>query len=199
MLSRFGTVCNEALDGAMRIDAVIFDGDGVITNNQVLEGLDVKPKWRSHYDGQGISLLRAIGIRVCFITNEEGISAAALASMVERWNSLPSTINENNPNGWSRVDLYTGRGGVNKVTSAEEWLSANSLWWANCAVMGDDLVDVPMLRQAGLRVAPASAEYVIQDMAHFISRRIAGAGAIRDFANFVLHVRKIDPTTLPTQ
>src|SRR3989344_95724 len=134
----------------MRIDAVIFDGDGVITNNQVLEGLDVKPKWRSHYDGQGISLLRAIGIRVCFITNEEG-------------------------------------------------LSANSLWWANCAVMGDDLVDVPMLRQAGLRVAPASAEYVIQDMAHFISRRIAGAGAIRDFANFVLHVRKIDPTTLPTQ
>lgn len=183
-----------AIEDARLIKATIFDGDGVITDNRVLEGLlGSKPRWRSHYDGQGISLLRAIGIKVCFITNETGESARAIKGLVERWNSLPSTSS------WGKVGLWTGSGGNAKVEVAQEWLSYNGLDWDRCSVMGDDLVDVPMLRMALLKVAPITAEHVVLDMADVVSVRPAGSGAVRDFANFVLQVRGFDPTKLPTQ
>jgi 3-deoxy-D-manno-octulosonate 8-phosphate phosphatase (KDO 8-P phosphatase) len=179
---------------ARLIKAAIFDGDGVLTDNRVLEGLPgSKPRWRSHYDGQGISLLRAIGIKICFITNETGESARAIKELIERWNYLPSTAM------WGGVCLWTGRGGNAKVEIAQEWLSINGLDWGRCSVMGDDLVDVPMLRMASLKVAPITAEQVVLDMVDVVSVRPAGSGAIRDFANFVLQVRGVDPTTLPTQ
>ena len=185
---------------ARNIKGVIFDGDGVLTDNRVLEGLEgAKPRWRSHYDGQGISLLRAIGIRICFITNESGVAAQAIRGLVGRWNSLPSTISETRPSGWGKVTLFEGHGGERKVKAAEEWLEAWGLVWEECAVMGDDLVDIPMLRKASLRAAPASAEQVILDLAHFVSRRPGGSGAIRDFANFVLEACGVNPTTLPTE
>ncbi len=177
-----------------QLRGVIFDGDGVLTDNRVLEGLpDYKPRWRSHYDGQGISLLRAIGLKICFITNENGESARAIKDLVDRWNSLPSTPN------WGRVDLWMGRGGDRKVEAAEEWLASSNFGWEHCAVMGDDLVDVPMLRKAVLKVAPITAEQVVFEMVDVVSVRPAGSGAVRDFANFVLHAWGIDPTTLPTQ
>lgn len=183
-----------AVEKVFSLRGIIFDGDGVLTNNQVLEGLSYwKPRWRSHYDGQGISLLRAIGLKICFITNEAGESARAIEGLVERWNNLPSTPS------WGKVELRTGRGGNGKVEAAEEWFAQNDLSWEYCAVMGDDLVDVPMLRKAPLKVAPITAEQVILEMADVVSVRSAGSGAVRDFANFVLWVRGIDPTTLPTQ
>ena len=76
---------------AWGIKAVISDVDGVFTDNRVLEGAPYKAKWRSYYDGQGVSLLRAIGIRVCLITNEKGDSAKHIVDVVEKWNNLPSS------------------------------------------------------------------------------------------------------------
>ena len=198
MTNRHGTIYSQAavITVATRIKGVIFDGDGVLTNNRVLEGIsDVKPRWRSHYDGQGISLLRAIGIRICFITNESGVAAEAIKGLVERWNNLPSCTS----GVWSTVELFEGRGGERKVEAAEKWLLQYNLCWADCAVMGDDLVDVSMLRKAGLKVAPSSAELVVLGMAEFVSRRPGGSGAIRDLANFILEMRNVDPTTLPTE
>ena len=182
----------KVVENARLIKAAIFDGDGVITDNRVLEGfLGSKPRWRSHYDGQGISLLRAIGIKVCFITNETGESARSIEGLVERWNSLPSTST------WGEVGLWTGSGGNTKVEVAQEWLSKNGLGWDSCSVMGDDLVDVPLLRKVAFPVAPAQAEKVVKEIALFVTERPGGAGAVRDFVNFILRARGIDPTTLP--
>ncbi len=193
---RFG----DAKSIAITIKGIIFDGDGVLTDNRVLEGFaDAKPRWRSHYDGQGISLLRAIGLRICFITNEKGIDAAVIRGLVERWNNLPSSASLKKPDGWPRIELFEGRGGKFKVEAAEEWFRTVGIRWEECAVMGDDLVDVPMMRHAILRAAPSSAEFVVRNEAHFVSKRPGGGGAVRDFANFILAARGIDQTTLPTQ
>ncbi len=190
----------EVVQIVVNVKGIIFDGDGVLTDNRVLEGLEgAKPRWRSHYDGQGISLLRSVGIHVCFITNEGGVAAQAINGLVERWNSLPSTMTADNPSGWTRVELFEERAGEKKVEAAEEWLKRHGLIWSECAVMGDDLVDIPVLRKAGLRAAPSSAERVVLDMVHFVSRRPGGSGAIRDLANFILDVKGVDQTSLPTQ
>jgi 3-deoxy-D-manno-octulosonate 8-phosphate phosphatase (KDO 8-P phosphatase) len=186
-------------DLAREIKAVISNVDGVFTDNRVLEGASYKAKWRSYYDGQGVSLLRAIGLRVCLITNEKGHSAKHIIDVVEKWNNLPSSEKSPGDGGWHHVKLYLGMGGEKKVVAAEEWLKEIGLSFKWCAFMGDDLVDVPLLQKVALRVAPISADPVIKKMAHFVSERVGGMGAFRDFANFILEARRIDPLSLPPQ
>lgn len=186
-------------DTAKSVLAVFSDVDGVLTDNCVLEGAPYKGKWRSHYDGQGVSLLRAIGIRVCFITNEKGDFAKHIIDMVEKWNNLPSSEKSPGDGGWYHVKLYTGMGGVKKIVAAEEWLKEIRIPFERTAFMGDDLVDVPLLQKVALRAAPISAEPAIKNIVHFISERPGGHGAFRDLVNLILKCRGIDPFVLSPQ
>ena len=182
------------------IRAAVFDCDGVFTNNTEITGFDhsfppMVLKCRSHSDGQGVSLIRAVGIPVAIITGEKGPGAQMIAKLVERWNSLPSVQS----GAWTQVTLFTGCAGMEKVAELERWLATVGVSMEQCAVMGDDLVDVPMLRVAGFRACPITAEEVVREMADFVSERPAGYGAVRDLANLILTARGIDPTTLPTK
>ncbi len=185
---------------ARNIRAVAFDSDGVLTDNTESFGYgsDVVVKGRSHYDGQGISLLRAIGLHVAVITGETGAGAALIEHLVRRWNSLPSTKSASNPNGWEPIVLYLGCRDVQKRDALDEWLAKINVRHVECAVMGDDLVDVPMLKAVAFGAAPASAEAVIREMVEFVSARPGGNGAVRDFANFVLESRGLNPLDYPT-
>lgn len=167
--------------------------------NTVLMGAPYKAKHRSYYDGQGVSLLRAVGIRVVFITNEKGDSAAAIRDTVEKFNNLPSSKGSDTPKGWEPVVLYEGRGGTKKLDTAKEFLAENGLTLEESAYMGDDLVDVPLLKAVALPAAPAQAEEGIRNTCFFVAKRNGGEGAVRDFANMVLDARDIDPFTLPPQ
>ncbi len=189
---------------ARNIRVVISDVDGVFTDNRVLEGTSHKGKWRSYYDGQGVSLLRAIGIQIAIITNEKGDSAKHIEDVVEKWNRLPSSSKELSDGGWPHVKLYTGMGGDKKVIAATQFLEEIGMLgepspFENCAFMADDLVDVPLLLKVGLRAAPITADPHVKKLVHFISERQGGYGAFRDFANFILEARGIDPTSLPPQ
>jgi 3-deoxy-D-manno-octulosonate 8-phosphate phosphatase (KDO 8-P phosphatase) len=174
------------------------DSDGVLFPNTVLMGAPYKGKTRSYYDGQGISLLRALGIRVAFITNEKGDSAAAIRETIQKFNTLPSSEKQGEP-GWAHVELYEGCGGDRKVEVAREILDKLGCSFEEAAFMGDDLVDAPLLKLVGLPAAPVQAEAAIKKLCMFVSAREGGAGAIRDFANMVLETRGIDPLTLPAQ
>lgn len=180
------------------IRAALFDSDGVMFPNTVLMGAPYKAKYRSYYDGQGISLLRAVGIRVAFITNEKGDSAAAIRETVAKFNALPSSAPQTE-GGWAPVALYEGYGGPKKVEAAQHFLAQSGCTPEQSSYMGDDLVDVPLLRAVALPAAPAQAEEVVKQLCLFVSEREGGTGAIRDFANMILSMRNIDPTTLPTQ
>ena len=195
----------EAIKLAREIEAVVFDVDGVLFPAEVTEGFydalgnPIRIKTRSYTDGQGVSLLRAIGMRVAFVTNEKDEHARAITGVVEKWNALPSSEKTSGDGGWHKVSLYTGMGGVKKVAAAELFLQEFSGSFDRCAAMGDDLVDIPLLRRVALRAAPAQAEKAVRDTCHFVAQRDGGKGAIRDFANFILEARGIDPTTLPPQ
>lgn len=190
---------------AKKITIVFSDVDGVFTNNQVLEGAPHKGKWRNYYDGQGVSLLRAIGIRVVLITNEKDESAKHILDTVQTWNHLPSSSKEEGDNGWEHVTLITGVGGQKKLEAATNFLLAlkeknkKETGWEECAGMGDDLVDTHLLQKVSLRAAPINADPHIKKICHFISEREGGKGAFRDFANFILEARGIDPLTIPPQ
>ncbi len=183
---------------ARNIRVFLCDSDGVLFPNTVLMGAPYKAKHRSYYDGQGISLLRAVGIHVAFITNEKGGSAAAVRETVAKFNSLPSSKPQK-VDGWEPVELYEGYGGEGKLEVAKRFLAERGFMLEQSAYMGDDLVDVPLLRAVALPAAPASAEQAIKNICRFVSERNGGEGAIRDFANRVLEGRGIDPFTLPPQ
>ncbi len=183
---------------AKQIKVFFCDSDGVMFQNTVFMGAPYKAKYRSYYDGQGVSLLRAVGIRVVFITNEKGESATAIRETVEKLNSLPSSKPQK-ADGWELVVLYEGRGGTKKLDTAKEFLEQNRLTLEESAFMGDDLVDVPLLQAVALPSAPANAEKTIKTVCAFVAEREGGAGAIRDFANMVLEARGIDPFSLPPQ
>lgn len=125
--------------------------------------------------------------------------AKPVISLIEKWNELPSTKSEANPNGWERVTLYDCQSSTKKKESLEAWLLEVGVSLSECGAMGDDLVDLAMLKTATFAAAPAQAEQVIKDECHFVATRNGGEGAIRDVVNYILQVRGIDPTTLPLQ
>ncbi len=182
----------------LALKALVLDFDGVCTDNTeaigYVDGAIIKS--RSHYDGQGISLLRDIGLRIAIATNESEHNAVAARFLVEKWNRLPSAQIPLSQGGWYPIKLFMGVGHNAKRDAVKQWLSSLSIHSEYCAAMGDDLVDVPLLEFVGFRAAPCTAEKVVLDMADYVSIRPAGKGAIRDFANEILSVYGVDQTTL---
>lgn len=185
---------------ASEIRAVAFDFDGVFTDNTESHdiGSTCAAKRRSHYDGQGISLLRAVGIRVAIITGENGAGAGLATQLVTRWNRLPSTKTPENPDGWEEIELHLGCRDMKKAEVLGAWLERINVSPLHCAVMGDDLVDVHMLRMAGLRASPITGEEVIKDICHFVSERRAQFGAVRDLVNFIFEAQRLNPLDYAT-
>ncbi len=186
------------LELARNLRFFAFDSDGVLFPNTVWEGVKVggaafKPKIRSYYDGQGISLMRSLGLRVCVITNEKGANAAGVRALVQKLNKLPSCLS----GVWPAVELFEGCGGPRKLKQLEIWLKLHGGTLASCGAMGDDLVDAHMLQAVGFAAAPASAEEAVKKLCAFVSRRPGGEGAVRDLANFLVEdVHHADPLSL---
>lgn len=182
------------------LKAFAFDVDGVLFPNEVWWfSDDTFMKRRSLYDGQAISLLRAMGIHVTFITSAKGMMAKPIESLIEKWNQLPSSKSELNPDGWAPVSLTTSQNSMQKLATLDAWLKEVGATREECGAMGDDLVDLEMLNVVAFKAAPVQAESVIRERVDFVSTRQGGKGAIRDLVNYIAEVRGIDVTKLPLQ
>lgn len=172
------------------IKVVVFDSIGVLFSSTVTyDGTGEVLRTRSHLDGQGISLLRAAGIRVIFMTASDDEFIKALQ---KRFNSLPSVANGN----WPPIELYTGITGQAKMDRLGEWLAYNGIRWDECAYMGDDVGDYQAMRKVGFRAVPADGEWLVKADAHFVAKRNGGSGAVRDLCNLILSAKGIDCTKL---
>lgn len=182
----------DLLSRAKKIRAVAFDSDGVIFSSRVFVGEEgTRFQVRNRVDGQGISLLRAAGIRVAVIT---------AGSDVFR-NILNKTLNSHasvKDGAWPIAPVLGGKHvhAQDKVTLCEKWLSEIGVSWDECAYMGDDLSDYRILQKVGFATAPASAEDVVKRIVQFETLRDGGDGAVRDLANLILEAQGVDVTTL---
>lgn len=186
---------NEQLQEKLRtIKGLILDADGVWFSGDeyrvVINGAASVMKKRHFHDAQGLSFLRALGLKVVFATGE----GEPLKSIVDKINALPSAASGE----WAPVELFMGElnpGG--KVASLESWLTAHGLTWEECAYIGDDRTDLEAMQKAGLAVAPANARRLITKIAHIVLSARGGEGAVREFAELVLDARGINEATLP--
>lgn len=181
--------------------ALILDGDGVWFSGEEYRGVlpdgnSIVLKSRHHHDGQGLSFMRAIGIKVLFATAE----GEPMGSVIEKLNTLPSVKN----GAWEPLTGLMGlqktHGGT-KVQAIEGWLSEKGLVWSDCVYIGDDRSDYESIqkinKEGGLSVTVGDGQRLIKKIAQLTLTKSGGGGAIRELAEMVLDVREIDESTLP--
>lgn len=152
---------------AATVQLMVFDVDGVLTDGSLWYGENGETIKRFHVlDGQGLRLLAAGGVAVALMT--------ARSSPVVTRRAADLGINE--------VHL----GVHDKIQALTELTQKLRVSLEHTGYMGDDVNDLPALRQAGFAVTvPAAPAYVAQ-AAHWVTERQGGAGAVRECCDLIL-------------
>ena len=156
---------------AEKIKVLIFDVDGVLTDGQIFvipdaNGHGVEAKGFAAHDGLGISLGRLGGLRIGIITKRQSQTVAIRA------NDLKLEF------------IYQGQ--AHKMNAIKDILAKTSYTIDQLAYVGDDIIDLPVMRQCGLSIATANARQQVKDIAHYITPNPGGSGAGRDAIDFIL-------------
>ena len=152
---------------AARIRLFLTDVDGVLTDGGIILSSDGVETKRFHVrDGHGMKMLDRAGIPV-------GILTGRTSEVVEfRARELGIRI--------------VRQGAKEKLTVWAEILKEQGVSPEEVAYVGDDIVDLPVLRAAGFSAAPCDAEQYVVDAVDFISSRSGGMGAVREIIEFIL-------------
>lgn len=169
----------ELLQRAQAIRLFVMDVDGVLTaggisytaNGDELKTFNIR-------DGLGIKLLQRAGIETAIITGRRS------AIVERRATELGIT--------------HVFQGHEDKRAAFEQLLSNTGLTADAVAYIGDDLPDLPLIRQAGLGLTVADGDPRACAAAHWISSRPGGAGAVREAAEMILTAQGKLDTLLKT-
>ena len=169
----------EVKERAARIRLLILDVDGVLTDGGLILHADGEESKVFHvHDGHGIRLLLRGGIEVALLTGRNS------QVVVDRAKDLGIRL--------------VVQGSRNKLGDYEKMLQQRRLDDQDVAYVADDLVDVPVLRRAGLAVAVADASTHIRDYCHASTIRPGGKGAVREVCDFLLQAQgKWEEVTAP--
>lgn len=159
---------------ARRVKLVGFDVDGVLTDGGLFLGLLAEGPFeckRFHVtDGVGVCLLRRAGLVVVFLSARRSPASAVRAQELE-------------------VDELLEVGPAEKLEALEGVLARRGVALAECAYVGDDLADLPVLRAVGLPIAVANAAPEVKAAARYTTTVPGGAGAGRQVAELLLQAR----------
>ncbi len=160
----------DILERANRIRLAIFDVDGVLTDGSLYIGDDGQEyKAFNSRDGHGMVLLRQTGVTLAIITGRSSeVVRIRMASL-----------------GISHV--YQGI--QDKLATYEELKRTLGLSDEAIAYVGDDVVDLPVMRRVGLAVAVADAHPLVQRHAHWRTASPGGRGAARDFCELLMEAQ----------
>jgi len=73
-----------------------------------------------------------------------------------------------------------------KAAALKNMLQSLELQSSDCAVMGDDWPDFQMMKSAGLKICPAQGHDAVKEIAHFVTTRSGGSGAVREVCDLIL-------------
>lgn len=163
------------IDPALRsrvlpVRMMIFDVDGVLTDGRVIyhdDGSEIKAF--DVQDGHGIKLLQRAGLEVALITGR------ACRAVEHRARGL----------GIQRVfqDAKV------KLEVYQRILAETGLKDEEVGYMGDDLIDIPVMRHVGFAVAVPNASSHVLPYAHYVTKASGGWGACREVCELILHVQ----------
>lgn len=159
---------------ARRLKLVGLDVDGVLTDNGVYLGMvaDHAVEFKRFHiqDGLGVRMLRTAGLAVVWVSGRES------AATVVRARELA-------------VDELIQDPTARKLPAFEGLLERRGLAWEDCAFVGDDLADIPLLRRVALPIAVANAVPEVRAAARVVTTVGGGEGAVREVAELILRAR----------
>ncbi|SHO42921.1 KdsC family phosphatase [Desulfopila aestuarii] len=159
-----------AIERAKGIRLLLLDVDGVLTDGTLLySSSGAEYKAFNTQDGFGITLLRQAGI-------ECGIITARKSEMVQR-----------RAEELKMQHIYQGARKKNEAFRAI--LKATGFKPVEVAYMGDDWLDLVLLQQVGLALAPANGAVQVKERAHYVTPRTGGNGAVRDACDLLLSAK----------
>jgi len=154
-------------DKASDIRMLILDVDGVMTNGSII--MDQHgDEWKAFNvrDGHGIKMLQRAGISIAIITGRSSRVVAARAHDLG-------------------ID-YVIQGCLNKAEGLSQLEQKTGIAAKHCAMMGDDVLDLPPMYQCGLSLAPSDAHQAVRSHVDWISDAEGGHGAIRQAAEALI-------------
>jgi 3-deoxy-D-manno-octulosonate 8-phosphate phosphatase (KDO 8-P phosphatase) len=159
------------LERARKVRLLVMDVDGVLTDGRMIlsERGDELKAFHTH-DGIAVALAKRAGLRTAMVTGESSPIAKARGEKL----------------GVDSVVLGARRKGETvDALSAELGLPAEAV-----AYVGDDLLDIPAMRRAGLAIAVADAAAPVKAAAHIVTRARGGHGAVRECVELILRAQK---------
>jgi 3-deoxy-D-manno-octulosonate 8-phosphate phosphatase (KDO 8-P phosphatase) len=152
------------------IKLLILDVDGVMTDGRIIiddSGLESK-----HFDvrdGHGLKILMRCGIDVVLLTGRK--------SRVVDHRAADLGIAEVHQGIWNKREVF------------DEILKKRKLTPEEIAYVGDDVVDIPILKRVGLGVAVADACSEATGVADYVTERPGGRGAVREVCELILRIQ----------
>jgi 3-deoxy-D-manno-octulosonate 8-phosphate phosphatase (KDO 8-P phosphatase) len=160
----------DAASRAKRVRVAAFDVDGVLTDG-ALYYTDAGEEFKAFnvQDGHGIKMLQESGVTIAIITSRKSKLVAHRARNL------------------GIEHLYQGV--ENKRDAMQALLSLLALDWTDASYMGDDVIDLPVLRRCGFAVSVPQAPALVRQHAHYVTRVDGGRGAVREFAEFTMQAQ----------
>lgn len=151
----------------MAIRLLILDVDGVLTNGQLVYGAEGEVQKAFHvHDGLGIKVARKNGVEVAVI------SAKDSAPLRKRLADL------------GIEHQYLGQS--DKYVVYKELIESMRLHADEVAYVGDDVIDIKVMREVALPIAVQNAQPMVKSIAKHQTRLNGGEGAVREAIDYIL-------------
>ena len=159
---------------ARPVKMLVMDVDGVLTDGSIyLTDSGDELKAFNSQDGLGLTLLRKSGVLLAIISGRKARCVEVRAQAL------------------GVAHVYQGIG--NKAEAFAQLLADTGLSAADCAYIGDDVIDLPVMRQVGFAVAVPDAPNLVRSHAHYVTGSAGGRGAVRELCELILHAQgKLD-------
>ncbi len=152
------------------IKLLILDVDGVMTDGRIIMDNDGREmKNFDVRDGHGVKIIQRYGVKVALLTGRE------------------SEVVQHRARDLDIDDVY--QGALNKKDVFEKILLKYNLPATAVAFLGDDIVDIPVLRRVGFSAAVADALDAVKESVDYITKRRGGHGAVREICELILQAQ----------
>lgn len=152
-----------------KVKLFLCDVDGVLTDAAVYIGLPQEIKRFHIRDGLGLMMLREEGIKVGWVSNRTSTATTMRAEEL-------------------KID-YLVQGKGSKVDKVEALLAQTGFKWDEICYMGDDVVDLGVLKRAGVAATVANAITEAKAAAHYVTQANGGDGGVREVVELILKVQ----------
>jgi 3-deoxy-D-manno-octulosonate 8-phosphate phosphatase (KDO 8-P phosphatase) len=153
-----------------KIKLLILDVDGVMTDGGII--MDSKGQELKQFnvrDGHGLKVLQRYGMKVAIITGRQ--------SKVVEYRAKDLDIEEVYQKVFNKKEVF------------EKILKKHKLSADETAFLGDDIIDIPVLRRVGFSVAVADAVDVVKKSVDYITENKGGHGAVREVCEMILQAQ----------